>query len=167
MTIYKDSWHFGAFLFGCRLVDIFLPGKYWDDRYSDRFRRGTNLCHYMRVILVYTPLILLAWAGVAAAGVGSLIVLPVYLFGMAGYGETIAVIVGAFLALVIVAFACMVITDTCHWVMGKLRGEGHTERPKAQTASASPTFFDLVAEWIVAKKKAICPTISFSEAERS
>jgi len=171
MMIRKGSWHYHLFRFGTKLVDILFANKYGvSGRYESRFQNGTNLCHYMRVIMVYIPLMFLLWGSVAAFGIYCFAVLPFQLFGLTGVLNTLYVvgilataIVGIIGALWVVATVSDICKNAWHdWRRSRKMAESELEQPKEDKG---PSFLDLTVEWVIAKKKNVCPLISFNEAQ--
>lgn len=165
MTVTRGSWHFHLFHFGLLLVDMFTGrGDSWRS-YKDRFiKRGTNLCHYMRVILVYTPLILTVYAATAAGVVWVSVFLPIKLFGITGYMNTLLVIGGVVVGIILAVVGIICVVSFLGWAFHKT-GEiiGHTKAPVLVQRGLN--FGDLMVEWMIARKKAICPTLTFADVE--
>lgn len=171
MMIRKGSWHYHLFRFGTKLVDILFANKYGvSGHYESRFQNGTNLCHYMRVIMVYVPLMFLLWGSVAAFGIYALVISPIQLFGLTGVLNTlyvVGIVVMAIAAIIGVLWVIGAISDFCKsawydWQRSRRTAEPKLEEPKEDKG---PSFLDLAIEWVIAKKKNICPLISFNEAQ--
>ncbi len=80
MTIPKDSRVYRTFYFGLRLIEA-LKGEALT---FDYINRGTNLCHLVRVIIVWIPLVFVAQFLFVAAPIAALIGVPLFLFGIRG-----------------------------------------------------------------------------------
>jgi len=130
-------------------------------------RRGTNLCHYIRVIFLYVPLILLAQLLFWAAAVAVLLVIPTYWFSFAGWAKFLGIV-----ALIIALFFGFVFA--CMWLSDKVK-EWRQEMKKAkikklyascpQPQPDSPTVWQMIKEWVLAQKKKICPLIRWNYEE--
>lgn len=83
MKLSNDAWHVRWF--------NFVQSQIGDFSYSS----GTNLCHYMRVTMLWGPLLILLAAGAVGSILWVLVGLPILIFGMWGL-PLVWAIIGAF-----------------------------------------------------------------------
>lgn len=88
MELNKDIWYVRLFFWTLEVYYAFRNEKYCFSR-SHVERTGTNLCFFVRVIVLYAPLILLLNVVFVAAAVASVTAIPIYFFGATFYGWTL------------------------------------------------------------------------------
>ena len=139
----------------------------WDE-FSDRSdlwrveEKGTNLCHFMRVTLVWAPLVLLLNIAVYGAAIASLTVVPVVLFGFTFYLS----LIGALATIALIVWAIKrdrTTTPERQPLETRTRAtEPVVEKPRV---GAGPGFWKTLWLYLVAVKAKVCPTITFNGAE--
>jgi len=153
MNLNKQSWYVRWFFWSLDILDKFVGCDTW------RYQKGTNLCHFMRVILIYAPLVLVLHLALYGAAIGVVTVLPVYLFGWGSYGKTLGFVAAG----VFIWFVTQAILER-----RKITGQESivAQSPKVvQASSAGPTFWQVVGEWLRAKKAKVCPLIAFNDSK--
>lgn len=160
MELNRSVWYVRLFFWSLAIWETFRDYDYRYDR-SHVEKRGTNLCFFIRVMVVYMPLVLLLHAAFAATAVASLTALPIYLFGGIAYGWTLA--------------AIAVVIGTIWGVKVALRRAARRERTQVKfverkrevqpatevTEPRGPGFFEILWAYLVAAKKKVCPSIAF------
>lgn len=139
------------FFWALEIVDAFT------EKYSHyEYKNGTNLCHFIRVIVFYMPLTILSqlitWTAVLGAG----LILPLYLFHWKVYLIGLGVVVGAIVVIIggIVGFGLLM----------ELYDERKSARSKGETeAQGEPTTTGVILAFLAAQKQKICPFVKFSE----
>lgn len=115
-----------------------------DNPAKDYLAEGTNLCHMLRVMLVWAPLILLFELVVTGFVVYLLVVWPVEKIGIAGFltdwGIRLAIIVSGYSLAV-----------------------AYTKLSRAETVEEGIRVMGFLVEAIVAKKRKICPFVTFEK----
>lgn len=115
-------------------------------RYEANFEYGTSLFHYIRVVCIYMPLILLSnvltWGWV----VFTIFILPVQVGSATEYVQFLSLLL---LGLVMTGVLCLF---AIAWA--------NRERPKARHA---PTVLMMFQRWIRAKHQKVRPMITFVE----
>ena len=156
MELNRDKWYVRWYFWSLGICEEFR-----DDHYLQRDAKenGTNLCAFMRVVLVYTPLILLFTAIAWTAALVTITVLPIWLFGFKGYG----IGVGALVALCI--FVYLTITLVV-WLKDKRESKALAQEQTTNIDATSPSFVRVLGRWVVAKKRKVCPLIAFVERDR-
>lgn len=150
LFIDKKDWKHQLFLFCLGLRDSLFTGIDTSHRYED----GTNLCHFVRVIVVYGPLTVLLNLLTVGFVLTAVAGLPVYYVGPAGYLWLLLFLflAGAFLGAAVYGLVRYV-----------------RSRPKKPESPVSPKrsarVVTLIGEYIVAKKKSVCPLITFKSEE--
>lgn len=163
MDIREGSFAFRLFFWALRICEAFT-----DRELAYKYeRRGTNLCHYIRVIFLYAPLILFGQLLFWAAAVAVLLVIPSYWFSFAGWAKFLGILAVCIALFIGVIFAI-------YWAQGKAgEWKAQLEEKKReklyasdfQPQPASPTVWQMVKEWLVAQKKKICPLIKWNYEE--
>jgi uncharacterized membrane protein YwzB len=149
MKIEKNSWHAHLFFECLKMCEAFTDR----DWLVEQYRRRTNLCHYMRVVMVYAPLIIAVHVVAVVATFWVLIIRPIQLFGMTGYLSTLRVIVIGIVTIVLLVGLRALILH--FYRKRKPRDVVHHEPGKLAQS------LDLFGEYLAAKKARICPLITF------
>jgi hypothetical protein len=142
----------------------------WKIRLERKYEKGTNLCHFMRVILLWAPLVLLLHLVLYGGAIAALTIVPVYWFGLSGYlGLILGLVVFIFLC-VLAGFASAGIGKSINYVVLRSRKSrqksGTEEIPEPLTnEKIGPSFGEVLWEYAVATKRRICPIINFKNAE--
>ena len=155
MELRSDRWLVRWYFWALEIWNVFL-GKYYC-YYPDRER--TNLCHFVRVIIVYCPLVLVAHLATAAAMVVATVVFPIWLFGLTRYFVFLGIVtlLGGLVA--VLQFSWFWTED---W-RSRLWPETKTKKEKAKPEkSIGPSFFRILWKFIVATKRNVCPIITFT-----
>lgn len=160
MTLNERLWYVRLFFWCLSIQDEFTEGN---AEYRVR-RHGTNLCHFLRVILVYTPIIFLLHLVLYGGAVAAITYVPMSLMGLGWYFA------------VAIAIACLVgiiyaIKWYRRWQLNRpAKTQSRAEAQPVQAAAAtpkptSPSFGSLVWQFIVAQKRRVCPLINFSRTQ--
>ena len=169
MNLDRKSWHVRLFFSSHGICDKFTGfdrNWYYDDfdrswYYDDE---STNLCHYVRVILLYAPLVFLAHLIFLAAALYVLILLPFQLFGT-GYWYAIGIIA----ALAALAGIAVWFHRRWEFVWSK-KHEEKTSQPTPEPEPVKvkrPGFFEVLWNYLIAVKQKICPTVNFYTQEEA
>ena len=150
MQLNETQWHVRWFRWNQRVLDRFADRD--EDLSLYLTRRGTNLCTYMRTILLGTVVSVLSigwWMLLAAFAM-----MPFWAFGLLGVGiglSIVAMFIGVIIA--VVWLAGQGIPNVVITVRGMfVPGDG---QPVGMLAC--------VYQWIRACKQRICPIITFSK----
>lgn len=158
MNLNKSKWYVRWYFWSLGICEEFLERGMQRDAELD----GTNLCAFMRVILIYTPLILLIHAIVYASALATITLWPIHLFGLKGYG----LIVGRIAVLIVLI---ILVTNLVGWLLDKrqarILAQGQEAKP-TNANTAGPGFARVLGRWVVAKKRKICPLITFVERDK-
>jgi hypothetical protein len=133
---------------------LMVYGKFIDRDFEYRYRDQTNLCHFVRVVFVYAPVILLIEALFWGFVVMGLIVFPIYEYGLVGFLKVNGLI------LLCMALSCLVV------LLLFAAGGGFGKAKKwifdASYQKHLPMPLMIIIEWAKAKKQKICPIVKFS-----
>jgi len=163
MEIDQNSWHAKLYFWCLSIWARFKSGDH-SERYYWRFSQKTNLCLYIRSIVIWMPLVVLLHLLLLVYAIGVLSI-PLFTFGW-GYIY--------FLASIVIATAGIYLwvrylhekpkSELDYQKLYKEREEKERkrERKMALKANKPPSFTEVLIEWIKAKKSAICPIIDFS-----
>lgn len=160
MDLNKNAWYVRLFFFALDAVDEFFDRGFT----AHRYKRGTNLCHFVRTICFYLPLVILCHLWLVAIFIVSLTLFPIRVFGWKWYAITIGTI-GLIVGIVIGGIKLLEF-----WENRLLRESGKkSEQPSDKPAKkisvnkelTGPSFASILWEWLVANKKKICPQVNF------
>lgn len=154
MYIDPQSWHARLF-FLC--LNIWLKFKTGSSNIPSRLREGTNICFYIRSIVVWMPLVFLTHILVAAGSVYVLVIHPLKTFGYVYFTNT---------ALLIVALAGLIVFMIgLVWCIVTIsnKAEELTKREVRDGLTAR----GVVMEWFEAKSSKICKFVTFKREEIS
>lgn len=154
MDLNKSKWYVRWYFWSLGICEEFRDNHslIWNAE-----KDGTNLCAFMRVILIYAPLILLLHAIVYAAALAVITVLPIWLFGLMSYGLVVGAIA---LLIILVALAINLVGE----LLDKRRTRIDAQEQAVKTTSADatdPSFVRVLGRWVVAKKRKVCPLLTF------
>lgn len=166
MELNPNSWYVRLFFWSVGIWGAFLDKEY---RYvpDDLRERGTNLCFFVRVMVVYMPLVLLLHAAFVVAAVVSLTALPIYLFGSIAYGWTLAAIAAVIVAILgvkrMLGLRALLRAIEQERAQREKRfvEQEREERSVVTEAPKGPSFFEVLWAYLVAGKKKICPSVTF------
>jgi uncharacterized membrane protein len=162
----KRKWFVNWFFLSLAVLDKFRGG--WGDS-EYRYRKGTNLCHFVRVILLWTPLVVVLHLALYAAALAALIALPIYWFGLSGYLGTVVGLVVFAALVVLVSFVVAGVGKGMAYVARQSRA--NRQKREAQAASKpapekkGPSFGEVLWQFAVATKRRVCPVLNFKTAE--
>lgn len=141
------------YLWSLGIVSKFLDRRYYEDKYNER----TNLCHFVRVIFLYMPLILLVQVLMILFSILAVVLLPIYLFGAGWYfGTTIGagIVVGA---IFIIRWNKEAIKEAIAYYHSRPRD---VVESKARLVQEGPGLVDIIILWLKAQKQRVCPIIN-------
>lgn len=163
MNLNSDGWYVRYFFWSVSVWSAFIDQPYLVEKIKER---GTNLCFFIRVMVVWAPLVMAIHGLLFAAALGCVLILPVYFFGGEGYSWFVGIAVGL---VVVVGFIVrpllkLLSRKQSEWV------ERHREKLKnrperVKIVKIGPTFFEVLWAFIVATKHKICPTVSFLDGD--
>jgi hypothetical protein len=157
MELNRSVWYVRLFFWSLRIWGAFRNDDHRYDVYEME-KRGTNLCFFVRVMIVYMPLVLLTHVAFVVAAVASLTVLPIYLFGGINYGWLLVVIAVVTCTLKGIGVAERRVAERKHMWVKLMEHERETQQA---TESGGPGFFGVLWAYLVATKKKVCPLIVF------
>jgi hypothetical protein len=145
MTIEKDTRVFKLFSWCIRLLIAVNDGE---PLRRDYLNEGTDLCHFVRTILVTMPVYVFFQVLALVMPVLALLVMPYVWFETKGMTVSVSIIIGMF----IVVFVGMLLND-------------FRERKRPMKDKTEPTFRNLITTYIKSKKSRICPLIYWKESK--
>ncbi len=158
MDLSKNLWYVRWFLWSADVISEFADRGYRDKRDRSYYElHGTSLCQFMRVTLVWAPIVLALHFVVFVLVLSAFILMPAYLFGW-GYGKAIGGI--TVLMALIYAFDRMRISDYFEKEIFAFRNR-QISRAEHKEAKA-PSFLKLLWLRVVSAKQKVCPTIRFT-----
>ncbi len=171
MELQRKQWFVHWFFVSLAIITRFSDGYMWYD--ERRYKDGTNLCHFMRVIFMWAPLVVLLNLTAYVLVLCALIVTPIYMFGVSAYlaiilglGASVALIIGASIVL-------MLLGEHARDVEKRRRAArfAKSEQEEGSTAKVEPPkgpkFSAVVWQYAVAIKHRFCPTLTFKTQEMS
>lgn len=158
MTLDDRQWYVRWFLWSLGIYDAFR------DRDTASWIKHTNLCFFLRVTLVYAPLILTLHVILYGLLIAVFTVLPMTLFGGSAYSLTAGGIVGVVLFIWGIKAAGNRVNE---WQYQRRLRRWRAEREKAEAhVPTAPTFFEILGEWFAAQKQKVCPSIMIERHEQ-
>ncbi|HEX5774856.1 MAG TPA: hypothetical protein VFY28_02755 [Candidatus Paceibacterota bacterium] len=174
MDLDKRQWYVTWFFVSLAVLDKFR-GRTWWDSDLDRYKNGTNLCHFIRVILLWTPLVYALHILVYGTAIAILTYWPIRLFGFNGYIATIIGIVTFVVVVVGAAFALQGLVSLLAYIRSnqheraveRAKQESDKDVPAPQPAKVrhGPSFGEVLWSYLVAAKQKVCPIINFKQLE--
>lgn len=157
MNLPPNAWYTRWFLWSAEVIFQWTRGtSAW--QYASN---GTNLCQFIRVTWLWAPLIVAAHIAVLGIWVMALTLYPIQSFGVASWGVTwlyIIFAVGAVVAIVFLIWLCREYLNS--------RSERAESAAVQQVRRAKQmNYASVLGQWIIAKKRRICPIISFKEED--
>ena len=137
------------FAWSLEVIERFLV-RSDDEPPTDYLKQGTNLCHMMRVLLIWVPLIFLIEAGCILGALYALIVWPIDLVGLGSFTFDLAIRLGVVGVIALIIWICTLPRVT-------------VTEPMQQGIRLTA----LIGEMIMAKKRKICPFIIFDRKEQA
>jgi hypothetical protein len=163
MKLNKSSWHYKVYAFNSQMVAKL--GDEHDFYEYPHHGRIIGLCPYMRMIMIWGPLVFLCNLVPLIAAVGAFIVLPVTTIGAVSQLIVVATIVGFIVA------ACLIIGGANYLAgrlgdMQELRTE-QQEKTRLESAAngVTPpeTFWSLLVSYITSLKTKVCPVLELDD----
>ena len=161
MDLNPQSWYVRWFFWSLGILDAFLDNG---ERRWYMERHGTNLCFFLRTIVLYTPLILLLHAVVYGVALAALTIVPVLIFGASGYFSTV----------IAITLLVLIVIGVKQWRKHQQKGYQETELNRSariaavtEAIVAGPRFFQVLWAWLVAAKKKVCPMIRFLKRQEA
>lgn len=163
MELNRQSWHTRLFFWA---LDISCKFTGNSSRWIlSRGGEKTNLCQYVRFLLVWMPLVLGINVALVGFAIWTIVVLPINLFGITGYAWTIGTIVGVIAIIVAIVY----LFKLFGWLMDK-RDKAAKKSPVVRKQPVpvvikpytGPSFWEVLGAWMKAQKDKVCPIISFT-----
>lgn len=154
MNCETNQWYVRWFRWSCQVLDRSLPKIEYER--TDRYSRGTNLCHFFQTIWWGTLLAVISasmWIYVLAVTLW----LPLYLFPLSSVMTTVGltvIVVAAFVAL-LCAIVCF--PDAVQFL--RRRAQSATK----QIDGSPPSFVQVCVTYVKSIKQRFCPTITFKD----
>lgn len=141
MNLPKDAWYVRLFHACLYLWATFSNMECYDrPAFIREHEHRTNLCFFVRTIVVWAPLTIAVNLLAYGAAIGAVIGLPIYYWGLGGVAIRFgAIALGLGIVAVLVALA----------------------RRYAGQEVPVPSAVYVASEWVRARKESICPTITF------
>ena len=153
MELHRNRWYVHWFFLSLTVCDTFA-----DRRTRHRYEAGTNLCHLMRVNLVWAPLAIAFNLLVYGIVLTALTLAPIYLFGFGGWFDTVVGIVLVVGIIMLVGYL-----HRAHDRALRARAE-KVVVAKVAKQNKGPGFGQVFWSYAVATKQRICPIVTWNEA---
>lgn len=161
LQVNPDSWHARLYLWSHTIW-----WQFWHKRnrswYEDK-RENTNVCYYLRVMLMYAPLVIILHAALLAATVGVVVVLPIHLFGFWGVGKATFVI----FLLVALGVGLAIGLGVLAQKAGDAAIDASQRHREMIHEQGGLTFWEVVRARISGAKHKICPLIRVARPEQT
>ena len=156
MELHRNRWYVHWFFLSLAVCDTFA------DRYRrNNHEKGTNLCQFMRVTLVWAPLALALNVLVYGLMLAALTAAPIYFYGVGGYVSIVTAIALVVGIVILIGFLRR---------QSARAAANRPQRPVVETVSRpaklnkGPSFGQVLWSYLVALKHRICPIITWNEA---
>ncbi len=157
LKLNRDLWHVRWFFWSLSIVD-----EFFETSRSYYAEDGTNLCYFMRVTLIYAPIILLLHVILVGIFFFSIITLPIYLFGGVGYGLTVGTIAIIIVGVILLNKFTESLAEYLKERERRKRENSSLKKKDTVKKDKGPSFLKIVGIYIVEKKrKYLCPSITF------
>ena len=152
MDLSRTTWYVRLYLWCLQIIDKSRPGDEHGrpSTYYEDYRDSTNLCQFMRVILVWAPFVILLNFSSYIFSVGLMTYIPIVYFGFGtswlGFLIVLAVAIAAVIGFIFLGYKI--------W-------EWDERRQAKPTAYKDPSFWSLLWGRIAGgKQKYLCPFIN-------
>ncbi|MEW6408102.1 MAG: hypothetical protein AB1465_05425 [Patescibacteria group bacterium] len=159
MELNRKSRWVKAFFWSLGIIDKFTNHEYYSQR--QKYESGTDLCHLIRVIFVYMPLVFLLHLSLFAAGVLFCLVLPIIWFGIKGYFIILGVVAGLIVSVILFGGVLVLFNK----IIEKIKGSTRTE--KSESVEEDSKNLSVIKLWLQAKKDKICPIVVFRNSSEA
>lgn len=154
MKISTTSWHYKLYVFNTQLVEAWKGNSYFHTCPSDG---NVGLCPYMRMIMIWGPLVLLTYTIPIGMTIAALVLFPMKAAGVIGILYLIGWIVGLIAVMFLMA-----------WLSSRKeqRELDKAERTKGVSmpdVEPKTTFWSVLKEYIIAAKTKVCPVLEVSD----
>lgn len=154
MDLKRSTWIVGLYLWCLSVICTFIPGQIRRDRYYDYHSKHTNLCHFMRTILVWAPLVVVLNIAFYVLGFLSVIIIPLLWFpGL--FFQFLLILGGVALSIVLIAVTVCGIS--------KLKDVTYEFMRNKFLNNEDPTSVEVVWAYVKSFKNSICPFIDIGE----
>ncbi len=177
------DWHVAWFRECLRIIDTFtqqsvLLGHDWRDTTNNQatFEKGTNLCHYVRVMMVWGPGIIFLHLLTVGLVMGALFFMPLQAMGSSNYLTLCSIVTAAG----ILMFGCYQLADWADttgvggrfgdWLDLRIgdpayRASRRTKKYLRFNDRGGVSIWSLIWTFIVTLKRQVCPLIKIKEKE--
>jgi uncharacterized membrane-anchored protein len=159
MKLNKFSWHYKVYAFNSQMVAAWTMESDFHEYPWDG--RTIGLCPYMRMIMLWGPLVFLCNLSPLIAGVAAYIVLPAVTIGVSSLLSVTATIVGF-------TIACYILNSGVKYLSAR-RDDINREKRKQRRIDAEndvtppETFWSLLVSYIKSLKTKVCPVLELDD----
>jgi hypothetical protein len=159
MKLNKSSWHYKVYAFNSQMVAAWtMEGDFHEYPYHGKI---IGLCPYMRMIMLWGPLVFLCNLSPLIAAVAAFIVLPVVTIGALSHLTVVATIVGCIILVFLVLSGANYLIDR-HEHYYRLKKK--QQRIDAENNVTPPeTFWSLLVSYIKSLKTKVCPVLELDD----
>ena len=157
LEVLSTSWHYKLYCFCAKTWFQFL-GTDW--KYN-HWREHTNLCFYIRVILVWAPLMIMTHLMLLGAFVFTFWWYPQNMFGLGSFYT----VMGIILVIIALVVGFVYLIDSVKVSLSEREKPDHHKKSAAfRFGKSILSFLKLVWCWLEDAKKGICSEITVKEA---
>ena len=160
VNLSKDDWRARMFFWSLDIWEEFFQ------LYTGCGER-TNLCHFVRVICVWMPLVLILHLALAAAAIMGVTVLPITLFGWTVWmvmAAIVSLIIGGIVIKQAIARRPRARRVEALPEKPPMLDETHHRQPRKRKPEG-PSTWSIIWTWVVAQKQRGCPPVNFLQAQ--
>lgn len=157
MQIRSNTWHARLYFEYLRMIKGFTARPH---SFLRKYENTSNLCHYIRVLTIYGPLVVGSHLFTLSAVAFSFFLLPIQLFGISGFLTTTLVIL--IICSIVIAF-CWVLIKGIDAYMDWRKSKPKKIKKEKTGDSAFRVALTYIKE---VKKNKLCPLISFEKENK-
>ncbi len=165
LYINKESWHAKLFFWSLIIWLKFKEGQRLTPEDLRLYYPRTNLCLYIRTIVVWMPMVLALHAVLLVAAVYAIVILPIRYFGWSYasfWGFWVVLGTGAFGGGMLSSYFWNRIS---RW--RRRRRDFHRHKRASLDPDQGLSGIQVASAWVAARKEKICPFISFKGNEET
>lgn len=161
MNVTTDAWYVRWFRYNCVVLDQFTSNHVEFDHNGEidsprwnRYSRGTNLCQFMRTLVLGTLVLGVTLAFYAF--VISMLFMPIYFLGATTVGTAVGIVVAGVIAVLGLVYFMLELFPKAVRNVGNKLSDMVTPSPEG-----NPGILSVIWLWAKGVAKKFCPTITF------
>ena len=159
MKLNKSSWHYKMYAFNSQMFAAWtMEPDFHSYPYDGKI---IGLCPYMRMIILWGPLVFLCNLAPWIAAVAAFIVLPVVTIGVSSQLTVVATIVGVVIAASLFFAGVQYVGD--RYIFAKKLKRKQRRIDAENSVTPPETFWSLLVSYIMSLKTKVCPVLEIDD----